>query len=750
MGISVCIALPIWSRGMLFPYRNPELPIEERVEDLLSRMTLEEKLYQMSAILLGEGAEIFESNGTYSLDEVRKKFGSHGVGHLSCPTTGMPPLQAIRTANQIQRIAVEETRLGIPVIMDAEALHGLRADGATSYPQSIALSCTWNTELMGRIADAIGRETYSRGVHQVLSPTLDLARDPRHGRFEECYGEDPYLASRFGVEFVKGIQKHNVICTPKHFVANFVNDGGRDSGNAGMSERELREMHFVPFEAVVKEAHVQSLMTAYNSLDGIPCSANRWLLTDVLREEWGFDGYVVSDWSSVSHAHATLKIAPTKSEAAALCAKAGLDVELPRLNSYITLGEMVEQGKITEQDIDKNVGHILSVKFRMGLFEHPYIDETKAEKLCDAPEFRQLAREAACQSIVLLKNDNELLPLKNVRKIAVMGPNADVVQLGGYSARKVSGVTPLEGIRNAFGNQAEILYAKGCNLTSVDKKEFDKAIQTARKADACILVMGGANGYTGGESNDRNNLDLMGVQEDFINEIAHVGKPLIVVLIEGRPVTMSRWMDQADAIVMMFFAGEEGGNALGDILSGKVNPSGKLSVTYPRHTGDLPMCLLHRPYGREGRIAEYGSLFKGFLPSDRYIPLYPFGYGLSYTTYKYANLRLSDTSIERGEDIHVNVDVTNMGKMDGDEIVQVYLTDLYSRITQSTKKLKAFQRIHIPAGETRTVSFTLPYSDLSFLNERLKPEVEAGEFELLVGPNCMEGVTAKFEVDGSR
>lgn len=743
----LCVTVGLWARPMencvKLPYQNSKLSVEERVEDLLGRMTLEEKVYQMSALRLGEGDEIFQTSGEYSMEDIRKQLGRHGVGYLSCPTTDMPAEKAVKTGNQIQKIAVEETRLGIPVIIDAEALHGCRALGATSYPQSIALSCTWNPALMAEIADAIGQETYSRGITQVLSPVLDLARDPRHGRMEECYGEDPYLAACMGVEFVKGVQKHGVVCAPKHFVANFVTDGGRDSGNAGMSERELREIHMVPFEAVVKKAGVKSLMAAYNSVDGIPCSANRWLLTDVLRNEWGFDGYVVSDWSAVNHAYGALKIAPSPEEAAALCAKAGMDIELPRLKWYVKLGEMVKQGKISEEDINNNVRHILKVKFQLGLFEHPYVEEHLAEKLCDAPQFRNLARKAARQSIVLLKNEGNVLPLKNIRKLAVIGPNADVVQLGGYSARGVKGVSPLQGIKNVLGKQMEVSYAKGCDLTGMNKSGFADAVAKVRDADACVMVMGGANWYTGGETRDRNSLDLMGVQEDLIQEISNTGKPLIVVLVEGRPVTMTRWMEKVDAIVMMFYAGEEGGNALAEILSGKVNPSGKLTISYPHTIGDLPMCLLHRPYGREGNIVEYGQ---GKIPSSRYVPLYPFGYGLSYTTFKYDNLRMGKNKINSGEDVQFTVDVTNTGKMDGDEIVQVYLTDLYCRITQSEKKLKLFQRIHIPAGETRTLSFTLPYSELAFLNEHLKLEVEPGDFDLFVGKDCMEGLSARFKV----
>lgn len=342
-----------------------------------------------------------------------------------------------------------------------------------------------------------------------------------------------------------------------------------------------------------------------------------------------------------------------------------------------------------------------------------------------------------------MKNEHDVLPLKGIHRLAVVGPNANVVQLGGYSAKGVRGVSPLQGIEQVLGSQIEVSYAKGCEVTGTDKSGFAQAVQTVRESDACVMVMGGANWTTGGETRDRNSLDLMGVQEELIQEISKVGKPLIVVLVEGRPVTMTHWMEKADAIVMMFFAGEEGGNALAEILSGKVNPSGKLSVSYPRTVGDLPMCLLHRPYGREGNVVEYGQ---GVIPKNRYYPLYPFGYGLSYTSFAYKNLKIENKELVRGEDVRFSVEVTNTGTRDGDEIVQVYLTDLYCRITQSEKKLKAFQKVHIPAGETRKLYFTLSYSELSFLNEKLQSEVEAGEFELFVGADCMKGLNETFSV----
>lgn len=721
------------------PYKNQDLSIQERVDDLLRRMSLEEKVYQMCALRLGEGDEIFKTSGEYSADFVRGEMSPHGVGHISCPTTDMDAQRSVTTINEIQRIAVEETRLGIPVLVNDEALHGVIGRGATSYPQSIALSCTWDLNLMSEISDAIGKETFSRGVRQVLSPTLDLARDPRHGRMEETYGEDPYLASRFGVKYVQGVQRHGVICSPKHFVANFVADGGRDAGNIALSERELREIHLVPYKAAVMEAGVKSIMAAYNAIDGVPCSSNKWLLTDVLRNEWGFTGFVVSDWSGVNHTFGHHKVARSLGEAAVFCSKAGLDVDLPRIRSFRNLIEMVKEGKIKEEFIDKNVERILRVKFELGLFEAPYIDETLTTTLKKTPAFRDLAYKAACKSIVLLKNEKSILPLR-ARNIAVIGPNADKLQLGGYSARGVAGVTPLQGLRKAFGD-SNITYAKGCELTGEDKSGFAEAMSVAQKADVCILVMGGSNGLTGGETRDRATLDLMGVQEDLINEISSLGKPVIVVLVDGRPVTMSGWIDKVDGLVMMFFAGEEGGNALADIVAGKVNPSGKLTVTFPRNVGDVPMNQLHRPYGREGKIAEYPR-----IPESRYVPLFPFGYGLSYTSYEYGDIKIAKKEYKVGENVSFSIDVTNTGNMDGEEIVQVYLTDLYSRISLAPKQLKSFKRVYIPAGETRRVDFVLSGSDLSFLNEKLQPEVEPGEFEITVGMNSLEGKTEKFEI----
>ncbi len=733
-------------------YKDSSLPTNTRVNDLIKRMTLEEKVYQLCALRLGDGDEVFKTSGIYSATYVRNQMKAHGVGHISCATTDMNAEMSVKTLNEIQKIAVEETRLGIPVIANDEALHGSRGAGSTSYPQSIALSCTWNLSLMKEIASAIGQETYSRGVRQALGPVLDLARDPRHGRMEEAYGEDPYLASRFGVAYIKGLQSNNVICTPKHFAANFVADNGRDAGNIGLSERELREIHLVPYEAAVREANAQSLMAAYNALDGVPCSANKWLLTDVLRKEWGFKGFTVSDWSGINHMAGHQNFANSLGNAAILGTRAGLDVDLPRLKSYVNLINLVKEGKIRESEIDENVEHVLRVKFEMGLFEQPYIEDTTlASKLCDAPKFRKLALEAARQSIILLKNKNNVLPLNsNIKSIAVIGPNANKVQLGGYSAANVKGVSPLEGIRTVFGSDVSIKYAEGCKINGIDKSGFDDAVKIAKQSDAVVLIMGGEYGVTGGETQDRIDLNLMGVQEDLIKTIGEVGKPIIVVLNDGRPTTMMNWEDKADGIISMFFAGEEGGTAMAEILKGKTNPSGKLTVTFPRHTGQVPMCLLHRPYGREGGVAEYPEIKEKINPSgaevsSRYYPLFPFGFGLSYTTFKYGSVVFEKKEFEKNEEIILSVDVANTGKIDGDEIVQLYFTSLESsQVTQPKMQLRAFERVRIQAGGTKIVRFVLHASDFSYLNENLKQQVDSGEYEIFVGGSSAVGVKGKF------
>ena len=722
---------------------TPEEPgINVKVDALLAKMTLEEKVYQLSAAHFGKGTEILVDGGTTSNKAVAEQLGDHGVGFVSCLATSLGARQSTEMFNALQCYSLEKTRLGIPLLFNESGLHGLTMCGACSYPQPIALAATFDPELVEQIATAIGREAHSRGVGQVLDPVLDLAREPRHGRMEETYGEDPFLASRMGVAYVRGVQSQGVICGAKHFVANFVGDAGREGANVGLSRRALFETHLVPYEAAVRQADLLSIMNAYNDIDGVPCASNRWLLTDLLRGQWGFQGIVVSDWCAVDHVFDAHHAAASEAEAARLCLEAGLDIDLPQINCYKRLITEVKDGRLPESVVDQSVRRVLRLKYRLGLFEHPYRDPQKAEQLADAPEHRQLALRAARQSIVLLKNDHGVLPLApGAKKIAVIGPNADMLRLGIYSAVGVKGVTVLAGLKARLGDHAELTYAKGCGLTEETTDGFAEAVNAANSADVCILVMGGGPG-TGGECHERATLELMGQQEALIQRIADTGKPVVVVLLDGRPVVMNRWIDRVAAVLMAWFPGEEGGTAVAEVLTGACNPSGHLPVTFPRYTGQCPMTYDQRPFGREGTYAEISAK----PVTERYQPRFPFGFGLSYTTFAFSNLKcLTGGSGDRAR-ATITVDVSNTGSVAGDEVVQLYLSHPVCRITQPVRRLRAFSRIMLNPGETRTVTFTLDAGDLSILNESLQPEVGPGPFRVQVGGDCLSGLTETFSL----
>lgn len=719
-------------------YKDPDLDVEVRVDDLLKRMTLEEKVYQLCALYLSEGDEIYRSTKSYSIDKIEDKV-LKGFGSISVPTREMYAEEAAKVNNALQKIAIEKTRLGIPLLINEEALHGMVGKGACSFPQPIGLASTWDLELMERLCDAIGKEIKSRGVNQVLSPTLDLGRDPRHGRFGETYGEDPLLVSMMGGRFIENIQKYNVICTPKHFVANFNGEGGREAANIELSEKSLRESHLLPYEYVVKHCGALGIMAAYNAINGVPCSANHWLLNDVLRKEWGFKGVVVSDWSGVPHLYNNHKCVDNRREGAVRALRAGLDIDLPREYAYRMLIEAVKNGELEEKELDKNVGRVLRVKFMLGLFENPYVDESKAKFYQDHEEHRKIALEAARKSIVLLKN-NGVLPVNNgVKKIAVLGPNANAVRLGGYSATGVKAKTPLECLKAAFGNSVELVYEKGVGLIQFSQDEIEKAVKVAKESDMLLLFMGGGPG-TGGESVDRMDLSLMGAQEDFILRMSELNKPMVVVLVDERPVIVRKWIDKVDALVMMWYAGEEGGNAIADILKGVCNPSGKLPCTFPLYTGQCPLYYSYYPYGRESRTAEIKGLKADNL---RYDFQFPFGFGLSYTKFEYSNLE-----VEGEGTLHpvITVDIKNVGEKAGDEIVQLYLSSKSNRIVRRVKELKSFKRIHLNPKEKKKVIFELKESDFMFLNESMKHEIDEGEYQCLVGCNSEEGLIKTFLV----
>jgi len=722
------------------PYQDNTLAIEGRIEDLLGRMTLEEKVYQMGSVVClwwDHSAELLrDRQKRFSPAKARKVIGKRGLSQLGWVVRSLPPNDGARFANAAQKFAREETRLGIPFIIHDEALHGLMAQGSTSYPQAIAMASSWDPEMMQRISVAIGKETSSRGIQQVLSPAMDIARDPRCGRTEESYGEDPFLAARMAHAFVKGVQSQGVIATPKHFVANFVGNGGRDSHEIHFSKRILREVYFPPFEAAIKEAGALSIMAAYNAVDGEPCSSNAWLLNEVLRGEWGFRGMVVSDYQSVPYIHTKHRTAASLAEAGKKAVEAGMDVELPEMAAFAPMLKLAEKGGVSLEAIHACVRNVLRVKFQLGLFENPFVNPSKAAKVCDCAEHRSLALEAGRKGIVLLKNQVGALPLsRTVTSIAVIGPNAMEARLGGYSGSGIKLVSPLQGIRKRAGKGAHVTFAEGCKIRDDSRDGFRSAVDAAARSDVVILCMGNTSD-TEGEDKDRCNLDLPGVQEDLILAVAATGTPVMVVLINGSAVTMGRWIDKVQAVVEAWYPGEEGGTAIAEVLFGDCNPSGRLPITFPKTTGQAPLYYNAKPSGRKDDYVD--------LRGEQ--TLFPFGFGLSYTRFKYTNLKVTPKTIEAMGEVTVSVDVQNTGKRKGDEVVQLYLSDLYASVSRPIKELKGFQRVTLGAGQKRRVSFRLGERELRMLDKHLHWVVEPGAFEVVVGGNSQAGVRAKFKV----
>ncbi len=728
------------------PYRNPALPVEERVADLLSRMTWEEKAAQLGSYLpnwMWDEAYVKKPEVRVPrwLSVPLAEAVGQGTGQLSVFLRELPPKVAAERANEVQRYAREQTRLGIPPIIHDEGLHGLLANGATSFPQSIGMASSWDPELLHEVAKAIGREARTRGIRQLLSPTINIARDPRCGRTEETYGEDPYLAARMAVAFVKGVQSQGVVATPKHFAANFVGDGGRDSNAVHFSERLLREVYFPAFKAAVQEGKALSIMAAYNSLDGLPCSCNRWLLTKLLREEWGFEGFVVSDYTSVLHIMEKHAVAATKEEVAKRAVEAGLDCELPNTDCFgRPLIQGLQEGKISAEAVDEAVRRILRVKFRLGLFDDPFVDPEEAEKACHTEEHRALALQMAREAIVLLKNDAHTLPIpRTVKSLAVIGPNADQILLGGYAwdlYTKEHVVTALQGIRRRAEREGiEVRFAQGCTVKGDSKEGFAEAMEAAKRSDFAVLVVGNS-GETEGEQRDRANLDLPGVQAELIRAVAATGVPTAVVLINGSAITMLDWIDRVGAVVEAWYPGEQGGTAIAEVLFGDYNPGGRLPITFPRTVGQLPLYYNPKP---SGRIYDYVDL------SGK--PLFPFGHGLSYTTFAYRDLRVNPAQIGLQETAEVSLVVENTGERAGDEVVQLYVRDVVASVARPIKELKGFRRITLQPGESRRVTFRLGPEELGMYDAEMTYKVEPGVFEVQVGSSSEDiRLTGSLEV----
>jgi beta-glucosidase len=741
-------------------YRDSSMPVEQRVADLLSRMTLEEKVAQLTSTMefagLGSGEQksFVDKEGKFLPERAAEMFG-HGIGQISRPGGMRGPGETAEFTNTIQKWMMENTRLGIPVMFHEEALHGLAARDATSFPQAIALASTWDCDLVHEVFTAAALETRSRGVQQVLSPVLDLSRDPRWGRTEETYGEDPYLAAGMGVAAVKGFQgdappvdKAHVIATGKHFAVHGQPENGTNVGPANYSERIIREQFLVPFEAAVKKAKLQSIMASYNEIDGIPSHANRALLEGILRHEWGFAGHIVSDYFGIRELKEKHSVAGSYEESARQALEAGVDLELPYAEAYPLLLEQVKQGRISESALDAAVARVLRSKFITGLFDDPYVDPDLAEKVSNSQEHRDLALKAAREAIILLKNEGGLLPLDKGRfkKIAVIGPNAEEVHLGNYSGFPGRGVSILQGIKDRVGAE-NVLFAEGCRITENTPARFSneqirfgdpelnadrirEAVAIAKKADVIILALGG-NELTSRESwtghlGDRDSLDLLGRQDDLVRAMMKLGKPVVVFLQHGRPNAINYISENVPAILEGWYLGQEGGTAVADVLFGDYNPGGRLTVSVPRTTGQLPVFYNHKPTARRGYIGSVTD------------PIYPFGWGLSYTTFKYANLSVTPDTIGTGGKTTVSVDVTNTGNVTGDEVVQLYIRDEVSSVTRPVKELKGFKRIHLEPGETRTVNFSLGPEELSLLDRDMHRVVEPGAFRIMVGGNSVD------------
>jgi len=747
-------------------YRDASLPAEQRVADLLARMTLEEKAAQMMCVWQQKAETLVDANGAFDVEKARRAFGhGNGLGQVGRPSDagssghepekGRRPRAMAELTNAIQRFFTEESRLGIPVIFHEECLHGHAAVGATSFPQPIGLAGTFNPALVESLYAMTAEEARVRGTHQALTPVVDVARDARWGRVEETFGEDPYLVSRMGVAAVRGFQgdrtfadKTRVIATLKHFVAHGQPESGQNCAPANVSMRELREVFLRPFHAAIRDAGAISVMPSYNEVDGVPSHANRWLLRDVLRREWGFDGFTISDYYAIwelgyrpdTHGHF---VAHDAKEACALAVRAGVNVEAPEPDAYRHLVDLVRSGVLEEQELDDLVASLLYWKFRLGLFDDPFVDADRAERVVGSTRNRELALQAARETITLLKNEGSVLPLDlaRLRKIAVIGPNAHRSLLGGYSGVPPYNVTVLDGIKARVGDAAEVVYSEGCKITiggswtddtvtpsdpDEDRRQIAEAVRIASDADVIVLGLGG-NEQTSREAwslkhmGDATNLDLIGRQNELVAAMLATGKRVVTLLFNGRPVAATYVSEHVPAIVECWYLGQETGRAVADVLFGDFNPGGKLPITVPRSAGHVPAFYNHKPSARRGYLF------------DDVTPLYPFGFGLSYTTFRVADVRLERSAIGRSESTRVMATVTNTGARAGAEVVQMYIRDRVSSVTRPVKELKGFTKVFLEPGATTTVSLDITPESLAFYDIDMNNVVEPGEFAIMVG-----------------
>jgi len=742
--------------------------LETRAEDLLARMTLDEKLAQIGCVW---STQLVEGDA-FSAARARERM-PHGIGQVTRigASTGLRPHESAAFMNEIQRFAVEETRLGIPVLVHEESCAGYCARDATQFPQAIGLAASFEPASLERMAREIRRQMLAVGARQTLAPVLDIARDPRWGRVEETFGEDPYLVSRLGVAYVRGIQgddlRVGVAATGKHFIGYGLSEGGMNWAPAHIPPRLLRDVFAVPFEAAIREAGLASMMNAYNELDGLPCAGSRELLDDFLRGELGFTGIVVADYFAVSTLCTYHKVAADKAAAGRMALEAGIDVELPATDCYGELRADLASGALPVELLDRSVRRMLRLKLELGLFELPYVDVSRASAAFGTAHQRALARELGQKSIVLLGNAQGLLPLSpEISSVAVIGPSADDVRLllGDYSypahveiiyrnprnadvlprsdsvAFKPGPyygpiVTPLAGIREAVSTATRVRHARGCDVLDAARDGFDEACEIARDSDVAIVCVGGRSGLvdgcTSGEMTDRAELGLPGVQQALVEAVVATGTPCVVVVIDGRPLALPWIAEQASALLHAWIPGEQGGNALADLLFGAVSPSARLPISLPRNVGQVPVYYGHKPSG--GR-----SQFRGHYVDSPATPLYAFGHGLSYTSFAYTDLRVSPQEIPADGRLEVSLRVENTGAREADEVVQLYVNDQIGSVSRPVSQLVGFARVPLAPGDSRRVEFHLDASQLAFHDRELRLVVEPGRFRLMVGASSAD------------
>ncbi|MEA4890750.1 MAG: glycoside hydrolase family 3 N-terminal domain-containing protein [Clostridiaceae bacterium] len=732
----------------LYPYKDPTQPEQNRIQDLLSRMTLEEKFAQMR--MIPQIDHLLEGR-PFSAERVCDQL-KYGIGASYSPDYIAPDI-----LNAFQSYLLHDTRLGIPLIMMGESLHGVMSPEATVFPQAIGLGATFNAPLIAEMTGIIGREARTLGITQTYAPNLDLSRDPRWGRTEENYGEDPYLTATLGTAYVKALQEQGVASSPKHYVAHGSPEGGVNLSPVHCGERELRDTMLIPFAAAFQEGGALSVMPAYSEWDGTPIHASSFLMTDILRHELGFEGFAVSDFGAITMLHQFHKVASDALEAGKMALTAGLDMEAPNIFGFgQELMDAVRQGSVPLDLIDQAVGRILRVKFRLGLFENPYAQIDNLAGIRDQKAI-SLARTVAQESIVLLKNEFQLLPLSDqVGRVAVIGPNAALAQLGDYTHRVASrrAVSLLEGVRQRLGTE-KVIFAPGCTIAFGQDSDLAEAVRAAEQSDVALVVLGDNSNFHGGigwgdeegghvvtcgEGFDLSSLSLPGRQQELLEAVAATGTPVVLIMVSGRPYDLC-WADHhIPAILQAWYPGEQGGAALCDIIFGSVSPSARLPISFPKSAGHIPCFYNHKVsargyYKKPGSPEEPGRDYVFSSPDA----LYPFGYGLSYTTFSYSDLAISPAELAAPDQVTISATVKNTGSRPGKEVVQLYLTDCFSRITPFVRRLRGYSKILLQPGESCRVSFTLDQHDYSFINESMRPETEPGEFRVELG-----GLTGSF------